>query len=108
MLTWNALLWQEVKATSRAEAARKLGISRTSVSLLLANKYPGGTANMARRINTILAPAMKHVCPHTGEEITIMDCAKNSARMPTSGPAALRLWKVCKACAHNPHKENES
>lgn len=106
-MNWQTLLQREVSATSCAEAARKLGISRTSVSLLVAGKYPGDTRRMARRVNTLLAPERTHTCPHTGEEITITACAKTSAHMPTSGPAALRRWKACRDCARNPHVNKE-
>ena len=106
-MNWLELLQQAVAATSRAEAARALSISRSSVSLLLSGKYPGKTASMARRVNTVFAPLRTQVCPHTGETLTIMDCAKICAHMPTSSPAALRHWKACKACAYNPNMKEQ-
>lgn len=69
-MNWNELLWKAVKETSRADVARKLGVSRTSVSLLLANKYPGTIVHMVRRINTVFAHEATHICPRTGVTIT--------------------------------------
>lgn len=106
-MSWQKLLWQAVNETNRATVARKLGVSRTSVSLLLANRYPGDTRHMARRINTILAQEPTHTCQLTGRKVTITGCAKKSARVPTSSPAAVRNWKVCKDCPHNPHQKEQ-
>lgn len=106
-MSWQALLRQEVAASSCAAAARKFGVSRTSVSLLLAGKYPGDVRRMARRISTLLAPEREVECPYTGGKITITECAGTSARIPTSGPAALRHWKACRDCARNPHTKEQ-
>lgn len=106
-MSWQPLLQHEVAASGCVATARKLGISHTSVSLLLAGKYPGNTTRMARRISTVLAPDRAVACPFTGEEITILECAKISALVPTSSPVALRHWKMCRTCAHNPHKKEQ-
>ena len=107
-MTAIAILQAAVDETgNKAEVARRLGVSRTSVSLLLSGKYPGDTANMYRRINTLLAPERTCPCPYIGGEIKVTECAKISASMPTSSPAALRHWKACRDCAQNPHKKEQ-
>lgn len=106
-MNWHTLLQQEVTASGCAAVARKLGVSRTSVSLLVAGKYRGSTTRMARRVSAVLAPERMVACPHTGGELTITECAGISVRMPTSGPAALRHWKACRDCAHNPQTQEQ-
>ena len=46
---WMHLLGRAVAATSVADVARRLGVARSSLSLLINGKYPGSTSNMAAR-----------------------------------------------------------
>ncbi|MGD9611179.1 MAG: LacI family transcriptional regulator [Desulfovibrionaceae bacterium] len=95
---WRSLLIGEAARTSIAATARRLGYSRTAVSLVLAGKYPGRTDRLAAKV---LAELGRVTCPHLGREVTPGDCALNGGRMPTSSPAALRLWRACQTCPHN-------
>ena len=47
---WRSLLIGEAARTSIAATARRLGYSRTAVSLVLAGKYPGSTDKLAARV----------------------------------------------------------
>jgi len=94
---WLALLAAEAARTSIAATGRRLGYSRTSISLALAGKYPGRTDKLAAKV---LATLGHRVCPHLGREVTPGECADNGDRMPTSSPAALRLWRACQTCPH--------
>lgn len=105
MSDWLALLRRAVEAGSRADAARELGVSRSSVSLLLNGRYPGGTERMEARIRERYS---KRTCPHTGRGVTASDCAARAGDMPTSSPAALRQWRACQTCEQNPWKGEES
>ncbi|MGE4539239.1 MAG: LacI family transcriptional regulator [Desulfovibrio sp.] len=96
---WLALLTEEAARTSITATARRLGYSRTSISLVLAGKYPGGTDKMAARV---LEAFRRVVCPLLDKEVTPAECAKNGGRVPTSSPAALRLWRACQTCPHRP------
>jgi hypothetical protein len=96
---WRDLLAAEAARTSIAATGRRLGYSRTAVSLALAGKYPGRTDKLSA---TVLAVLGRQVCPHLGREITPGECADNAGAMPTSSPAALRLWRACQTCPHRP------
>lgn len=92
---WMHLLNREVAATSVTEVAGRLGVARSSLSLLVNGKYPGGTDNMAKRIMDVLAEP----CPVYGGPRTSEDCASHRAEpMPTSNPFALRQWRACQLC----------
>lgn len=99
---WFALLQAEVAATSITAAAARLEYSRTAISLALAGKYPGKTDALAARVLEVLG---RIVCPHLGFEMSTTGCANSSGIMPTSSPAALRLWRACQSCPHKPETE---
>ena len=92
---WMHLLDRAVAATSVAEVARRLGVARSSLSLLINGKYPGGTDNMAARVMDVLAEP----CPVYGGGRTSESCVSRRAEpMPTSNPFALRQWRMCQQC----------
>lgn len=99
---WFALLSEEVANTSIAASARKLGYSRTAISLAKSGKYPGSTAKLAAKVLEVLGSIY---CPHLDRTVTPAECAANSGPMPTSSPAALRLWRACQACPNKPQIE---
>lgn len=95
MPEWMHLLDRAVAATSVADVARRLGVARSSVSLLINGKYPGSTSNMAARVMDVLAEP----CPVYGSPRTSESCASRRAEpMPTSNPFALRQWRMCQLC----------
>lgn len=92
---WMHLLGRAVAATSVADVARRLGVARSSLSLLINGKYPGGTDNMVARVMDVLAEP----CPVYGGGRTSESCAsRRSFPMPTSNPFALRQWRMCQLC----------
>lgn len=92
---WMQLLGSAVAATSVTAVARRLGVARSSLSLLINGKYPGGTDNMAARVMDVLAEP----CPVYGGPRTSDACASRRAEpMPTSNPFALRQWRACQLC----------
>jgi len=103
MAEWRGLLAAAVRAASRAQVARDLGVSRTAVSLLASGKYPGSTERMAARVMEKYGAA---ACPYLGRTVTPEECRRNGGEMPTASPDALRLWRTCQGCEHNPHKES--
>lgn len=92
---WRELLKEAVARSSRAAVARELGVSRPSVSMLLAGKYPGNTERMEKRILS----AFGRKCPVYGGNVTREQCAmRKMAIMPTSNPLALSKWRECQHC----------
>lgn len=55
-MSWKQTLDEAVAGSSITAVAARLGVSRTSVSLLLSGKYPGGTDRMAERIMEFTGP----------------------------------------------------
>lgn len=89
------LLHAAVKADGVAATARRLGVARTSLSLVYHDRYPGGTARMEERILRVLA----RPCPVYGGPWGQDVCtARRAAPMPTSNPYALRQWRECRNC----------
>lgn len=100
---WREILADAVARTSVADVARRMGVARTSVSLLLHDRYPGGTSNMAARVLSSLVEP----CPVYGGPRVAGSCAaRRAAPVPTSNPFALRKWRECKTCTaykEDPH-----
>ena len=99
---WLALLSEEVAITSIAATARRLGYSRTAISLAMSGKYPGSTAKLAAKVLEVLGSIH---CTHLERVVTPIECAANAGKMPTSSPAALRLWRACQSCPNKPQTE---
>lgn len=100
---WLGLLQAEVARSSMGQAAKRLGYSRTSVSLVLAGKYPGNTAHIARAALALLDVV---ACPHAGQTLTQADCrAIALGAAPTHHPIKLGHWRACQRCPHRPQGE---
>lgn len=96
MNDWLDLLRQAVAASSMTAVADKLIVSRTAISLVLAGKYPAKTDKIAAKVLDTYA---RHICTHTGIEITHAQCrATATANTPTSSPQAMRQWRACQSC----------
>lgn len=98
---WVELLAKEVESSNRTRAGERIGISRTAVSLLLANRYSSpSTAGMERRI---LAALDGILCPAQDQNISTEQCREYRDRpAPTHNPMAMRVWRVCQNCPNNP------
>lgn len=97
---WRQLLADAVAADGCAAVARRLEVSRTSISLLHAGKYPGDERYMAQRIMDYFG---RVTCPYMGREILRSQCAQTCAGdVPTCSPAALRHWRVGQTCQYKP------
>ena len=99
-----ALLEAAITASSVTAVARRLGVARSSLSLLRNGHYPGGTARMERRIVAVLGAA----CPVYGGHPTAQICrTRRASPMPTSSPYALRRWRECQQCQQYHEKEEQ-
>lgn len=92
---------------SKQAAATALGVSRTAVSLYLAGKLGAAGGRVDRLEARILAMwSNRLICPHLARDMSAKTCTANRTRpMPTSDPAALKLWIACKSCKNNICKE---
>ncbi len=83
---------------SCSAAAKRLNVSRTTVSLLLSNKYTAGTVEIAETISHALD---KIDCPVLGE-ITGDECQKHrNAKFTPSNPQRVQLFRACQGCPKN-------
>lgn len=82
---------------SQATIARLIGISPSSLSLLLRGSYPARDLDgMERRIVAALGQVR---CPYLGRTLPAPDCiAYRTRTIPTSDPKAMRFWRACQTC----------
>ncbi|MFB9160177.1 helix-turn-helix domain-containing protein [Chromobacterium violaceum] len=93
---WLPLLRAEVGRTSIGQAAKLLGYSRTTVSLVLAGKYPGQTERVAE---VVLHTLGRVACPYLGRDLTPDECkAQSTSQAPTHNPLKLAHWRACQQC----------
>lgn len=98
MKDWLTILREEVAKTSKSEVAAKLGYNNhTTISLVLAGKYPAKTDKVAANVLDTYA---RITCTHTAVEITHAECRNTSTgSVPTSSPQAMRQWRTCQSCS---------
>lgn len=80
--------------------------SRTSVSLYLAGKYPGGVKNIEA---AIIRRFDRRICPHDQQEKKVEQCIRIVQRgRPLGFRDAEELWLACQSCPHKPTQGGES
>jgi len=100
-MSWLDLLRAEAGATSITATALRLGVSRTTVSLCLAERYPASTERIEAKVWDVLGQIE---CPALGGTITATECRTYRERpAPTHNPMAMQHWKACQHCPHNPN-----
>lgn len=98
---WVRLLASAVEQSNRTQAAKRIGMSRTAVTLALANRYPSpSTAKVERRVLDVFG---RIDCPAIGEALTVEQCQSYRERpAPTHNPHAMQHWRACQHCPNNP------
>ena len=90
-----ALLKSAVAGSSVTAVARRLGVARSSLSLVINGKYPGGTGRMEQRIMEILGQP----CPvYGGARGPEASATRRAAPKPTAKPNSLRHWREGQQC----------
>ncbi len=90
------MLRRAVEESNITQVAAVLDLSRTTVSLVLANKYNASTDKIAERV---IATYGRVACPHLGREITMPDCRTYREKpVPMSSADELRHWGACYSC----------
>lgn len=85
---------------NKAALAAELNVSRTMVSLVANNKYPGNLDSFARRVVDTFD---RYPCRFSGDHVTPITCAEIALRpAPTSSPREMRHWRTCQSCPHAP------
>ena len=100
-----SLAQEAIAADSRGMAgvAERLGISRTTLSLYMADKYPANAAKIER---VLLSLVDEVECPALGGELVNRNllCASYAAfgEPPTHNPMRHQHWQHCQTCPHKP------
>ncbi len=103
---WIDLLRAAVAATSAAAVAKRINLSRTTISLLLTGKYPAKTLDAVER-KVRDAFETRH-CPHLNTVLTGDACRWYRDRpIPRSSARDLRHWRACQTCPHNLHIQKD-
>lgn len=108
MSDWKSLLARAVEANPRgiAGVADELRVSRTTVSLVLAEKYPAKTDRIQAKVLDTYA---RLACPHLGDTITLSACRGHAMRAaPTNSPREMRHWRACQGCQSKPKGDNHA
>lgn len=95
------LLASEVAASNKTKASQRIGMSRTAVSLVLANRYASpSTAGVERRVMETLGRIQ---CVALDSEVTVEQCQSYREKpAPTHNPQAMQRWRACQHCSINP------
>ena len=99
---WRVLLDEALArhGDNKQAVANELGVSRTAVSLVCADKYHG---RMDKFEKLVMDTYSRVECPHDGERVSPAQCKDLAERAaPTSSPREMRLWRACQNCQHKP------
>lgn len=100
MNKWQQILAEQAKAHGQGATAKELGISKSVVSQLINNKYPGDIWRMQKLVEGAYMNRSV-VCPIVGE-IPLHQCDKHQCNTSTSNPIKLRLYRACRSgCPHS-------
>ena len=103
---WLGLLNKAVEASSITQVATELDVSRTTVSLVLSDKYPAKTDKLQERVINVYG---KVHCPFLALEISLSECKKHhTSAVPTSSPRAMKHWLACQGCDYKTVKNGEN
>lgn len=98
---WIAILQRHAEMKGRSAVARELGVSPSTISLILSDKYPASTAHIEKRVVSMYGNSGKVNCPQLGE-IDPSKCADNWERAhkirSAGNPATIRLYIACRKC----------
>lgn len=97
---WLELLRAAAARETIAGAAERVGLSRSTVSLLLAGKYPARSlGNVERKVRDALDGWR---CPFLVREISESDCrAYQNRPTPRSSSREFKHWQACRQCVHS-------
>ena len=109
---WFALLKSRCEGAVQGHVARQLGVSGTTLSMVLngTGPYGNGSASTGRIANKVIHTFGRYACPHLtsesgGEEkvITADQCRIYAHRpAPVGSPRDMQHWQ---ACRQSPHRE---
>ena len=100
------LMQQEAARTSKTAVGIRIGVSRTTISLVLSGKYP---AKNDAVFAAALAVLDQRNCPYLGARVEAVYCHDiNTGPTPTWDPSALDHRRRCQSCEYNDSEESKS
>lgn len=108
MSGWINALRTAVEQSSLSKVGVEIGYSKTTLSQVLNEKYPGDLTAVEEAVRGNLMQTTV-VCPVIGAEIPQATClAHQQAKPSTSSPMRIRLYKACRnGCPHSRIGGNE-
>ncbi|TVP15367.1 hypothetical protein AYI87_06790 [Shewanella sp. KCT] len=104
MSKWQQILAEKAKEQGQKRVANTLGVSKTVISQLINQCYPGDM----QRMQKLVEGAYMHstvICPIMGE-IPLHQCDKHQNNTVTSNPIKLRIYRACRGgCPHSTQPE---
>lgn len=100
---WIEILRREVEAKKSPQVAKELGLSRSTIDLVVQGKYNASTVKVEERVKAIYGQNGHVQCAVLGE-ISPNTCAEkwNLAKkigMMAGNPETLKLYKTCLNCS---------
>lgn len=97
---WLELLCAAAARETIAGVAERVGLSRATISLVLAGKYPAKSLiNVERKVRAALDCWR---CPYLDRIIGAQDCrAYHDRPTPRSSSREIKHWQACQQCAHS-------
>ncbi|AFT74490.1 MULTISPECIES: hypothetical protein [Alteromonas] len=98
-MEWFALLLKKVKELGRRQVELDTGMSKTTLSQVLNEKYPGSISNIEKKVLAAYAN-LTVTCPVLGS-IAVKRCLNEQIRpFSASNPQRVRLFRACQNCIH--------
>jgi len=99
-MQWLDLLRQKVTEQGRRKVEAELNISKTTLSQVLNEKYPGNLGNIAAKVTEAYSTE-RVIYPVLGS-ITVQRCATEQTKpFAATNPQRIKLWKACQSCPLN-------
>lgn len=95
---------------TKADIGRELGVSRATISTIVAGKYPAKMSKMHQKLAAkVMAKFAAEVwCDAQHKGLPAATCRElSTATMPMSNPAALRQWSACQRCPQKCEQKGE-
>lgn len=102
---WFIGLRREVDGSTQAIVAQRMGIARSTLTVLLRGlgEYGAGRAKTDRIERLYRQTYERITCPATCKQVDIDHCRATALLpAPTQNPLKLNLWKACQQCEFKP------
>lgn len=90
-------LKQAVADSNITQVAKKMGIPRCTLSLVVNDKYPADPKNILARFKQVFSGIH---CPYLNTELSREQCLEYSGKSRPSNLLGLQHWRACQHCEH--------